>query len=685
MKKFIFSVIVCFIVFGVAVTGFNSYVAEKKIDTYELSIVTEKEVSKLQYEKITTLENNAEFPYDDYLKEYFTLDRLVTITGEASGYHKGVSIPPYLVGTGTEYTYSNSLTIIKHLNSADFSEIVNYEIDTFKQLCDTTRSLYNLNRDKSTISFNNNVVTFLSYKGLPTILSTRIMDYLTYEKTFKIDLSQFDKSMYPSGLQLFQTEKYKTLNRVEKELIGASLYKPFYRVESRSDTYYVIDTATSALITQGAECLAQHIFNLFSDISVTIKDLKCQDNKTLVYDTFGTGVLLKNNIRTMLNSSLTTGEVIKLIDGSTSRAINFTGNRLNVNEEFAGVFKNTEGETSRPKYIQRSEKEYIRVEYPFKQVSGSIKNSEGYYPISYEDVGLINLFTEEIHVTDSGDTKSFNSQHYGNYKTFKLVGNTQPEIISSTLMECITYNDELYHTGRLINLGDINLTDNSLIKYDNAELADIDSTKLGYYTSTDPDGNSIINIKNKMGVGNCIVLNKDCYGESGLREYLNSSISAEISEKYKVDVVSIGKILSGEYTVNTFELTDGQLAKIEGIRSELERININNKLKGLRVSLIVLGAFIFLYISILFIAYTFDRSGGIIGVELLPIISFKNIKMDYNSIGDITGNKKQNKTGKKVLTIIILGSIIGMLCVTGGLYKLVVENLITLYFNIVGG
>lgn len=73
------------------------------------------------------------------------------------------------------------------------------------------------------------------------------------------------------------------------------------------------------------------------------------------------------------------------------------------------------------------------------------------------------------------------------------------------------------------------------------------------------------------------------------------------------------------------------------------------------------------------------------GVELLPIISFKNIKMDYNSIGDITGNKKQNKTGKKVLTIIILGSIIGMLCVTGGLYKLVVENLITLYFNIVGG
>lgn len=643
----------------------------KAVLTENTFVIVEKEDggnTNPTFKNVTYQHNNVEFPYDKFIDNYFMLDSFIQRTGGSSGLHTGLSVSPELLSNNSQFTFPNSNVRIRHDGVANFQFVVVNDFNTFKQEVDSVKNRYLAGSDRSKLQFNDNFVSFASMDNI-SIANPRVeQDILTYTESEPIDLG--------IPVYLNRTLTYKTINKHPKILVDVSLYKPFY-----GNDYFYVDKTMASILKDNAIKLKNYVYDKFSDIQCVVKEINATSSKESVKSVYGTGVLLKNNIKIIASNKLTYGETVKLFDSSTVR---FQGNDVVISDRFKNVY--VQSTSNRPEYIQKDIETFVKVEYPFYQINSVKYNGDGSFTFEYGNSKCnINLVTEDVEFEDTGEVFSINTGMFGNASNLKIFRQGETKVASDSLMEAIEYNGKIYHTGRLLSITNTVLSETSGISYDNSELQTIDSTNISYFVNVAEDGTKSIDIKYKNGVGNCIILNNAFLEESGLRNYIKSNTGKTIAQKYNVDVVSIEKLLSGEYSLEEFTLNKDQIVAVQTISKELDRISRDKKLETVRIGLIIFGLVCIVYAILLLIAYFTDRSGGIFGIEILPIITFKNIKVDFETsvsrYGELIINSESRK---RVMTIFGVIVTLGIFCLTGIMYNVIITGLINLYNSLLG-
>lgn len=633
---------------------------------------------KYTYKKVTKTKS-GKIDSDDYDRETYTLEHFVNQTKHKTGIKGGVEVPYKLIKNGTSYTFDGTKTSILH-KEVDFkgswlkpNSVLKNDLDQLKASVDNTYNSYLNNQNKVDIVFDADVLEFAGYYNLPDVSNIPINGTMEYT----LDVEEvFEETGYKYTIKT----KYSSKQKVNLGIGNVMVYRPFYSTSNNTE-YYYIDSVELNAIRNASKELRDYIYNKFKDVTVSIKEFKVTSDKINLNSSLGTGSILRNSIITFSDSKLTVGEQINILTDST---ISFSGNKLNISKDFEDVYK--EYTKKRPTLFQKGIKEFIIVEYPFYQITDGLYDSKTdtflfTYGHSNSD---INLITEEV-VSEDGVATGINSGKFGNPKNFKLQNKGGIHILADTLMEAIEVKDTVYHTGRVLNIENDKLSPTSIIKYDNQELQSITSTNLSYYIFEDEGGGKHLKVKHLPTVGNCIILNMDYLDESGLVAFIDSNLATTVAQKNNVNLSQLRSLLSGEYAVGTFELSKDHVIAVQRISTELERRGIDNKLRLVRVGLVIFGMVCIAYSVILLLSYLMDRSGGLFGIQLLPIITLNKIRVDHDINASSDGILRVGGgTKSRLYTIVITLSLIGLFCSTGLTFRVIVDILYRIYGRLVG-
>lgn len=670
MKKvlLILTVVVIMVQFCI-VSNAENYPAFLTENTYDIEEnIDENGVPHYIFKPKTNYYYNVSFPYNDYIDNYFTLEGFTRKTGGSSGLHFNMSIPPNLISSNTYFYYDNYQTAIRNIEVGYFQTIVDDDLLNFKREVDSVRLGYNNETDKLKVSFSDNFVDFASMDSLTIANSYVEQDYLSYSKSELLDLG------IPA--YLYRNMTYKTNSRHPKRIVNATLYKPYY-----VNCYYYLNGSLASVLKEKAINLKSYIYNKFSDVECVVKDLKASSEKVPVKTTYGTGNLLRDSLRFISSDKFSYRETIKMFNSAN---ISFQGNSVVTSERYKQIHSSITG--NRPVYVKIDENTFINVEYPFYQIERAEYNSNGSFKFEYGDSRCnINLLTENVEFEDTGEIYDINTEKFGKPSNLKIFNQGETQVVSDVLMEAVEYNGIIYHTGRLLCVDNFEISETSGITFDNPELSFTSSTNLAFYVTCHENGEKSIDIQYKQGVGNCIMLNKEFLDDSGLKSYIKSNTATIIAGKYQVDLVALQKLFSGEYNLEHFALDNDQVLAVNTINKELSRISNDKKLKTVRVSLIIMGVLCIIYVLLLFTAYILDKSGGVFGVEILPKLTFNNMKVEFSTQVNEDGEFIVNgEVKKKIVSIIVLLSILGVLCVSGLMYGVIIQNLINLYNGVMG-
>ena len=633
---------------------------------------------KYTYKKVTKTKS-GKIDSDDYDRETYTLEHFVNQTKHKTGINGGVEVPYKLIKNGTSYTFDGTKTSILH-KEVDFkgswlkpNSVLKNDLDQLKASVDNTYNSYLNNQNRVDIVFDADVVEFAGYYNLPDVSNIPINGIMKYT----LDVEEvFEETGYKYTIQT----NYSSKQKVNLGIGNVMVYRPFYSTSNNTE-YYYIDSVELNAIRNASKELRDYIYNKFKDVTVSIKEFKVTNDKINLNSSLGTGSILRNSIKTFSDSRLTVGEQINMLTDST---ISFSGNKLNISKDFEDVYK--EYTKKRPTLFQKGIREFVIVEYPFYQITDGLYDSKTdtflfTYGHSNSD---INLITEEV-ISEDGVATGINSGKFGNPKNFKLQNKGGIHVLADTLMEAIEVKDTIYHTGRVLHIENDKLSPTSIIKYDNQELQSITSTNLSYYIFEDEDGGKYLKVKHLPTVGSCIILNMDYLDESGLVAFIDSNLATTVAQKNNVNLSQLRSLLSGEYAVGTFELSKEQVLAVQRISTELERRGIDNKLRLVRVGLVIFGMACIAYSVILLLSYLMDRSGGVFGIQLLPIITLNKMRVDHDINASSDGILRVGgRTKARLYTIVITLSLIGLSCSTGLTFRVIVDILYRIYGRLVG-
>ena len=348
-------------------------------------------------------------------------------------------------------------------------------------------------------------------------------------------------------------------------------------------------------------------------------------------------------------------------------------------------------------YMTDNRMNFFRVKYPLKQIGEitPVEGKDGTYLSDFVDIGEIDLVKEEAYISQSsGDIKKLNLKQItgdidGALTYIPTVGlsidlTDVGHIQSDRLMECVKIGGEYLPTGRILKLPVGEFTKDTLFSYASSELQSATKPKASCYMFDTSSGVSVFQIgriDNQFFVGNGIVLNPTASDDSGIFDYFNNIASDDLIDMYGVATTRIIEYLRGGSPLPTGELTPEQIQRINQINSELEKRGISNIMVWVRTLLIILGALLMLYASLMFVGLAFDKGGGIFGFYLIPLLTFGHMKYE-TSFGSTDNTTKSNI--KRIWGTIIGSGLFGIILMSNAFYQLIYRLISGLFMRLGG-
>ena len=406
-----------------------------------------------------------------------------------------------------------------------------------------------------------------------------------------------------------------------------------------------------------------------------------------VQSTYGTGSRLEHFIKTNIDT-LPKKATLRLLPVPLASSFD---KGLLFNEDYLSVINDADT------YMTDNRMNFFRVKYPLKQIGEitPVEGKDGTYLSDFVDIGEIDLVKEEAYISQSsGDIKKLNLKQItgdidGALTYIPTVGlsidlTDVGHIQSDRLMECVKIGGEYLPTGRILKLPVGEFTKDTLFSYASSELQSATKPKASCYMFDTSSGVSVFQIgriDNQFFVGNGIVLNPTASDDSGIFDYFNNIASDDLIDMYGVATTRIIEYLRGGSPLPTGELTPEQIQRINQINSELEKTGISNIMVWVRTLLIILGALLMLYASLMFVGLAFDKGGGIFGFYLIPLLTFGHMKYE-TSFGSTNNTTKSNI--KRIWGTIIGSGLFGIILMSNAFYQLIYRLISGLFMRLGG-
>jgi hypothetical protein len=207
--------------------------------------------------------------------------------------------------------------------------------------------------------------------------------------------------------------------------------------------------------------------------------------------------------------------------------------------------------------------------------------------------------------------------------------------------------------------------------------------QMDFMNKTFTTKNSTTGVEESTTIKGFIMLRNNFYlYDPDLISWLNSS---EAKAMTGVQAETLYDMLTGNFPMDNKPLTYDEWTRLQEIKNELESTKASSLMKMIRVSSIIFGVFILIYVMILMLAYLIDIAGFGNEFSILYLITFKRLypiwsKNDLEYVSPAAGVKNDKYvTFIYMVIVMIAGVAIGLLFIMN---NLIIKFLVWIYQTI---